>query len=105
MRRNVYRLYTGFGKLLEVKIVYRDQNKELMNQYLTNASQSIPIVMILNRSDKGIEFGNELFQKFKNDDISYPKQKFMEDMQMAYNKDKGASIIEEIIDKITAVNS
>ena len=104
-------IYRFFGKLLEVKIVYRDQNEELINQYLTNGSKSIPIVLILNKNNEVVahwgprpEYGNGLFNKYKNDESTYPKEKFMEDMQMAYNKDKGVAIIEEMIDTIAAIS-
>lgn len=105
-------IYRFFEKYLEIKIVYRDQNEDLMNQYLTNGSKSIPIVLILNENKEVVahwgprpEFGNELFRKFKNDEEAYSKEKLMEDMQMAYNKDKGAAIIEEMINTIAAVNT
>lgn len=103
-------IYRFFKKFLEIKIVYRDQNEDLMNQYLTNDSKSIPIVLILNEDKEVVahwgprpEFGNELFRHYKNNEETYPKEKLMEDMQMAYNKDKGAAIIEEMIKTIAAV--
>jgi hypothetical protein len=99
-------IYQFFEKYLEIKIVYRDQN-ELINQYLTDGSKSIPIVLVLNNNYEVIahwgprpDYGNDLFYKYKNDEVAYPKEQFMEDMQMAYNKDKGLSIIEEMIHAI-----
>ncbi len=32
----------------EIKVVYRDQNVELMDQYLTNGGRSIPIFIYMN---------------------------------------------------------
>lgn len=103
-------IYRFFNKHLEIKMVHRDENEGLMNQYLTNGSKSIPIVLILNKNNEVVahwgprpEFGNELFHQFKTDETTYPKEKFMEDMQMAYNKDKGVSIIDEIVDKIATI--
>jgi hypothetical protein len=103
-------IYRFFKKFLEIKIVYRDQNEDLMNQYLTNGSKSIPIVLILNENMEVVahwgprpEFGNELFRHYKNNEETYPKEKLMEDMQMAYNKDKGVAIIDEMIKTIAAV--
>lgn len=34
---------------LELRILKRDENPELMNQYLTNGARSIPVVLILDR--------------------------------------------------------
>ena len=101
-------IYKFFGKYIDIKVVYRDQNEKLMNQYLTDGSKSIPIVLVLNENNEVIahwgprpEYGNDLFFRTRNDGENYSKENFMEDMQMAYNKDKGVSIIEEIIDDIT----
>ena len=71
---------------------------------------NIPIVLILNEDKEVVahwgprpEFGNELFRHYKNNEETYPKEKLMEDMQMAYNKDKGVAIIDEMIKTIAAV--
>ena len=104
-------IYRFFEKRLEIRVIYRDQNEELMNQFLTNGSKSIPIVLILNENNEVVthwgprpEFGTELFNKFKRNEDAYPKEMFMEEIQIAYNKDKGAAIIDEINNAIATVS-
>ena len=39
---------------LEVRAVYRDENLELMDQYLTNGGRSIPVYLLLNKKGEVI---------------------------------------------------
>ena len=91
---------------IEVRIVYRDENESLMNQYLTNGSKSIPIVIGV-QSATGEEafvwgprpeFGNEILKQFKSRNFSV--EEFKLNLQKAYNKDKGISITEEVLSKL-----
>lgn len=91
---------------IEMKIVYRDGNVELMEQYLTNGSMSIPIV-IATEAESGNElfhwgprpaFGTELLRKYKAGEMA--ADEFKTELQKQYNKDKGNSIIEEILNKL-----
>lgn len=90
---------------IETKMVYRDQNLELMNQYLTNGSQSIPIVVGADETGEELfrwgprpAFGTELLKRYKSGEIA--KEEFQLSLQKSYNKDKGNSIIEEILNLI-----
>lgn len=87
---------------IEIRMVYRDQNLDLMNRYLTNGSMSIPIIVGI--SETGEEqfrwgprpaFGMELLKKYKSGEIS--KEEFSVDLQKTYNKDKGNAIFDELI--------
>lgn len=97
---------TNETEFLNLKIVYRDENPELMQEYLTNGSMSIPIVVAVNEETgqelfhwgPRPEFGNELLRKFKNEEIT--RDEFHLDLQKAYNKDKGMSIINELLLKL-----
>lgn len=90
---------------LEEKIVYRDQNPDLINQYLTYGAQSIPI--ILGVDEKGFplfkwgprpKFSEALLKEYKGGNLS--KDDFILSLQKEYNKDKGQSIINELLDEI-----
>lgn len=93
---------------LDAKVVYRDQSLDLMNAYLTNGGQSIPIVIgVNNRTEEEIfhwgprpKFGMDLLQRMKSGEI--PKDQFYIDLQKAYNKDKGKSIFSELMASILA---
>ncbi|ARD47809.1 thioredoxin family protein [Sporosarcina sp. P37] len=45
----------GEAANIEVRAVLRDQNPELMDQYLTNGGRSIPIYLLLNSAGEAIE--------------------------------------------------
>jgi len=83
---------------IELRVVYRDQNLELMDQYLTNGGRSIPVYLLLNnngdvigkwgpRAPKIQEYVLELRKDFPaSDDPTFKaKQKeFIEHMTSAY---------------------
>lgn len=91
---------------LEAKIVYRDDNEDLMDAYLTQGGKSIPIIIGMDEANgeelfrwgPRPEFGNELLKTFKNGEIT--KEEFQLELQKAYNKDKGRTIIEELLIKL-----
>lgn len=91
------------NKNINLKIVLRDDNKDLMNQFLTNGSESIPkLIMLDAKSLETIDtygsrpsIANEMVKDFKKE---YGKltNEFKEDLQRWYNKDKGKTTIEDL---------
>lgn len=91
----------------EVKIFYRDSDTSLIDQFLTDGSQSIPKVLILDENDelKAVwgprpKHGTELLKKFKADPENYPREEFYNDLQVYYAKNRGKDVIEEILELI-----
>ena len=89
---------------IDLKIVLRDENPELMNAFLTNGSQAIPKLIILDenleiiqswgpRSKNATELVNEYKAQFGKVDDELKKK-----LQIWYNQDRGKSIINEIVD-------
>lgn len=94
------------SKNIDLKIVLRDENPELMNAFLTNGSQSIPIVIILNESMDIIQtFGprskaaTKLVTDYKTEH-GIIDDAFKELLQVWYNNDKGISIVNDILEKV-----
>lgn len=91
---------------IDAKIVYRDENPNLMDAYLTNGGKSIPIIVGMDsitgehifRWGPRPEFGNALLKQFKAEEIT--KEEFQLQLQKAYNKDKGAAIVDELLSKL-----
>ncbi|KQT16381.1 thioredoxin [Chryseobacterium sp. Leaf404] len=89
----------------EVKIFLRDIDKSLINQFLTNGTESIPKVLILNE-DFSVKnswgprpkFGHELLLKFKADPEAYPRETFYNDLQLYYAKNRGKDAVAEILE-------
>lgn len=88
----------------EVRIFLRDSDVSLINQFLTNGTQSIPKVIILNEDGnlKDVwgprpQYGMNLLQKFKENEDIYPREDFYNDLQVYYAKNRGKDAIDEIL--------
>ena len=89
----------------DVRIFYRDSDTSLIDQFLTNGTQSIPKILILNEdfSLKNVwgprpQYGTELLKKFKENPETYPREEFYNDLQVYYAKNKGKDAIQEILE-------
>jgi len=90
---------------IEVKVVLRDENEALMNQFLTNGGKSIPkLIMIDDASGDVINtFGPRPSEatKLVNDYKAEHGQltpEFKEDLQRWYNKDKGQTAVQDLVE-------
>lgn len=89
----------------EVRIFLRDSDKSLINQFLTNGTESIPKIIILDK-DFNVKnswgprptYGTELLMKHKADPEGYPKDSFYNDLQLYYAKNRGKDAVQEILD-------
>lgn len=91
----------------EVKIFLRDADQSLIDQFLTDGTQSIPKILILNEDftvqnvwGPRPEYGTQLLKKFKQDEAAYPREEFYNDLQVYYAKNRGTDAIEEILNLI-----
>ena len=89
---------------IDLKVVLRDDNEALMNQFLTNGGKSIPkLIMIENTTNKVVNtFGprpTEATQLVKDYKAKYGilTPEFKEDLQGWYNKNKGQNAIEDLV--------
>lgn len=97
-------IYALFKNKNEVRIIYRDQNEELMNQFLTDGSQSIPKILLLN-DDFSVKktwgprpaHGAELLKEFKENPDTYEREEFYNDLQVYYAKNRGRDTVDEIL--------
>ena len=88
---------------INFRLVLRDENEDLMNEFLTNGGKAIPKLIALDEQNDVIgEFGSrpsiatQLVEEYKNE---YGKltPEFKEDLQVWYNKDKGESTVEDLL--------
>ncbi|WP_432410073.1 thioredoxin family protein [Rasiella sp. SM2506] len=91
---------------INLKLVLRDENEELMNSFLTNGSQSIPKLIILDsnnhvidtwgpRSSRATQLVNDYKKLHGQLDADFKKA-----LQIWYNNDEGVAIIEDLISVI-----
>lgn len=89
---------------IDFKVVLRDENEALMNQFLTNGGKSIPkLVMVDNATGEVINtFGprpsaaTQLVNDYKAEHGKLTPE-FKEDLQQWYNKDKGQNAIKDLV--------
>ena len=91
------------SSFIELKVVLRDQNLDLMDEFLTNGARSIPKLILINKDSGDIEGvwgprpkeNQDMVMEFKNNpSMSYTE--FSKKVQLWYAKDKGKSIEKEI---------
>jgi hypothetical protein len=86
--------------LIQVRYIYRDENLELMDQFLTNGGRSIPKVIL---ADENFEPYNSwgprpapcqtLYLKLKKEEADFETQKIA--LQKWYNSDKQQTLMNE----------
>jgi len=89
---------------IELVVVLRDENDELMNQFLTNGGKAIPkLIMVDNETNDVVNtFGprpivaTNMVKTYKAEHGMITPE-FKEDLQRWYNKDKGQSTIEDLV--------
>ena len=93
--------------LITLKIIFRDEHEELMNQFLTNGGKSIPKLLVLNSENKVLNtwgprpnIATKMVQDYKNK-YGQLDAAFKQQLQVWYNKDKGANIQEDMLGLLT----
>lgn len=92
---------------VDLKVVLRDDNLELIDAYLTDGARSIPIIIGVDSEGKELfrfgprpKYGMELLQKFKANPETYSQDDFHKDLQIWYAKEKGKAIFDELYEKM-----
>lgn len=89
---------------IDLRIVLRDENPELMAQFLTNGSMSIPKMIVLDKNSAllnswgprpsvATQMVNDYKAKHGSLDAAFKKE-----LQLWYNKDKGVSIQQDLME-------
>lgn len=88
----------GVSDLIETRYILRDENPELIDQYLTNGGRAIAKLIALDADDHSVlgtwgarpAAAQKLFEDLKAQDT--PKPLIMENLQRWYNNDRGRSL-------------
>jgi len=89
---------------IDYKVVIRDENDALMNEFLTNGGKSIPKLIMIDNETKAVisTFGprpakaKDMVNAYKAEHGQLSPE-FKEDLQRWYNKDKGQSTLEDLV--------
>ncbi|MGX1928450.1 thioredoxin family protein [Flagellimonas sp. 2504JD4-2] len=99
---------TELNPNIDFKIVLRDENLELMDEFLTNGSRSIPKLIIFDDQSEEVvgEWGprpsiaTQMVEDHKKEHGHLDAQ-FKQDLQVWYNKDKGQNIVKDLAELLT----
>ena len=104
----VFNKMAELSKNINLRLVLRDENEALMNQFLTNGGKSIPKLIVIDEETQKVitSFGPRpadatkliVDYKAKHKEIT---QEIKEQLQQWYNKDKGQSVMRELLELIT----
>ena len=106
----VIRLLADSIPATELKVVLRDENPELMDQFLTNGARSIPKLIARHKETGDILFtygprpseATEMVEAYKEEHESLSSE-FKEDLQRWYNKDKGRTTFKDLLKKLKSL--
>lgn len=89
---------------IKLDIILRDENPEIMDQYLTNGTRSIPKLICLD--DNGNELDvwgprperiKEMVKQFKESNPDVSHDEFVKQLHLWYAKDKGLAFQEDLL--------
>ena len=88
---------------IDLKVVLRDDNLDLMDAFLTNGSRSIPKLLVFDQDKQTVlqtwgprpSVATEMVNAYKKEHGQLTPE-FKKDLQVWYNKDKSQSIIEDL---------
>jgi len=88
---------------IDLKVVLRDENDDLMNQFLTNGTKSIPKMIMINDETGEVtdtygprpHVATKMVNDYKNEHGKLTPE-FKEELQHWYNQDKGRGTIKDL---------
>lgn len=102
--------FSEANEKIDLKVVLRDENDDLMNKFLTDGNKSIPKLIVIENESREVvsswgprtEKATRMIKEYKEkngkvDDI------IKKDLQVFYNKDKGKQIEKEMISLLSLI--
>ncbi|NOQ72849.1 MAG: thioredoxin family protein [Crocinitomix sp.] len=96
------------GDSINLNIILRDENLEIMDQFLTNKGRAIPILICQNVETNAIigHWGPrpnnviEWIANYRTENLSFEPDAFKKDLHLFYAKDKGKGINEDLLSQL-----
>jgi len=96
---------------IDLKIVLRDENLDLMDLFLTNGGRSIPKLIALDKDNNVLDLwgprptiATKMVLAYKEKNGALDPQ-FKQDLQVWYNKDKGKSVQEDFVNLVAKLSA
>ncbi|WP_324025087.1 thioredoxin family protein [Maribacter sp. BPC-D8] len=95
---------TELNSNISLSIILRDENLDIMNQFLTNGGMSIPKLIAIDEEESAVVAtwgprsmkATQLVEDYKAEHGKLTPE-FKQDLQVFYNKDKGQSILGDLL--------
>lgn len=102
--------FSEVSEKIDLKVVLRDENDELMNHFLTDGNKSIPKLIVIENKTKRVvsswgprsEKASKLIKDYKVENGKVD-DKIKKDLQVWYNQDKGRQIEKEMVDLLKQI--
>jgi len=96
---------TELNPNITLSIILRDENLEIMNQFLTNGAMSIPKLIAIDAAEDTVmgtwgprsKKATQLVMAYKEAHGALTPE-FKQDLQIFYNKDKGQSVLKDLLE-------
>ena len=107
----VISLIAGLNPIIELKIILRDDNEEVMNAFLTNGARSIPVCLLLDGESYEVlgkwgprpETAMSMMREYKKNPI-ISHDEAVKNIQLWYAKDHTQNIQHEFLEMISNLN-
>lgn len=106
------KLISDYNPNIEIKIILRDENPEVMDQFLTNGTRSIPVFILIKKDTYDVigKWGPrpEPAQKIMTDSKSkdgYSHDEASKKIQLWYAKDRSVTFQKELADFLKIISS
>lgn len=98
---------TELNPNISLQIILRDENVDLMNHFLTNGGMSIPKLIAIDDTTGEVigdwgprsKAATKLVEDYKSEHGELTAE-FKQDLQVWYNKDKGQSILADLLEEL-----
>jgi hypothetical protein len=95
---------------IDLKIVLRDSNDDLMNQYLTNGARAIPMLLVIDKESGKVcqhwgprpKGAVDLIKNYK-EQFGIVDEEAKAQLQLWYLHDKGLSVQNEVVEKMYTI--
>lgn len=102
--------FSEANKNIDLKVVLRDENDELMNRFLTDGNKSIPKLIVIDNESKKVvsswgprtEIATRMIKDYK-EKHGKVDDTIKKDLQVFYNKDKGKQIEKEMVSLLSLI--
>jgi len=100
----------SLSEMIDLKILLRDENLDIMDQYLTNGGRAIPKLLAVDAGNLSVLWhwgprpagAQALMDQYKKNPVG-PKSEVLKQIQLWYTKDRGVAIQQELLERLTRV--